>query len=104
MRKTRTLLADGRELIYYDRADYARDYPRDTRVLQDRAAVSQMRYDVVTGEWVVVADHRQTRTYQPAVAQCPLCPSRDGNVTEVPAAAYDVVVFENRFPALTTPM
>jgi UDPglucose--hexose-1-phosphate uridylyltransferase len=104
MHKTRTRLADGRELIYYDRVDYARDYPEDSRVLPDRLAVSQMRYDVVTGEWVVVADHRQSRTYRPEVAQCPLCPSREGNATEVPAPAYDVVVFENRFPALTAEM
>ena len=34
--------------------------------------------------------------------QCPLCPSTDGRATEIPAADYDVVVFENRFPSLAS--
>jgi UDPglucose--hexose-1-phosphate uridylyltransferase len=104
MHKTTSLLADGRELIYYDRITADRVAPRDTRELPERAAMSQIRFDVVTGEWVVVADHRQSRTFQPQAAQCPLCPSRAGNVTEVPASSYEVVVFENRFPALTAHM
>ncbi|MCC3773227.1 galactose-1-phosphate uridylyltransferase, partial [Streptomyces sp. UNOC14_S4] len=29
-----------------------------------------------------------------------LCPSRPGSPTEIPAADYDVAVFENRFPSL----
>jgi hypothetical protein len=51
---------------------------------------------------VIVASHRQGRTHLPRADQCPLCPSRDGRQTEIPAADYDVVVFENRFPSLTS--
>jgi UDPglucose--hexose-1-phosphate uridylyltransferase len=61
---------------------------------------SQARWDRLLGEWVVIAGHRQDRTFQPAGDQCPLCPSADGRRTEIPAPEYDVVVFENRFPAL----
>ncbi len=46
-----------------------------------------------------MATHRQDRTFQPADDQCPLCPSTAGSLTEIPAPEYDVVVFENRFPA-----
>src|SRR5262249_14287402 len=42
----------------------------------------------------------QDRTYLPPAELCPLCPSRDGHLTEIPASDYDVVVFENRFPSL----
>ncbi|MGI8806540.1 MAG: galactose-1-phosphate uridylyltransferase [Acidimicrobiales bacterium] len=61
----------------------------------------ERRYDPVTGEWRMFADHRQDRTFLPADAFCPLCPSRDGQPpTEIPLPEFDVVVFENRFPAL----
>ena len=51
-------------------------------------------------EWVAVAAHRQTRTHLPPADQCPICPTTPSNPSEIPAADYDVVVFENRFPSL----
>jgi len=63
--------------------------------------VTERRYDPVTGEWRMFAGHRQGRTFLPPDEFCPLCPTRDGRPpTEIPMAAFDVVVFENRFPAL----
>ena len=53
-------------------------------------------------EWVAIASHRQGRTHLPSADDCPLCPSRDGKHTEVPATDYDVVVFENRFPSFAS--
>lgn len=101
MKKTTTRLADGRELIYYDsRDDVVRDAV-DTRPLPATATSSEIRYDRLVGDWVVIASHRQDRTYHPPADQCPLCPSRGGRHTEIPAADYDVAVFENRFPSLT---
>ena len=50
-------------------------------------------------EWVAIASHRQGRTHLPPADECPLCPSRDGRHTEIPASDYDVVSFENRFPS-----
>ncbi|HEY6740313.1 MAG TPA: galactose-1-phosphate uridylyltransferase [Actinopolymorphaceae bacterium] len=105
VRKTVTPLADGRELIYYDEPDTVREVgPRDAvdeRDLGPRAPGSDLRYDPVLDEWVAIAAHRQTRPFLPPTDQCPLCPSRDGHLTEVPASDYDVVVFENRFPSFS---
>ena len=100
MRRTATRLADGRELIYYDESDAGpRDAP-DRRELPGRSTDSEVRYDPVMDEWVVVASHRQGRTYLPPLELCPLCPSHHGRLTEIPEPDYDVVVFENRFPSL----
>ena len=47
------------------------------------------------------ASSGQDRTFLPPADHCPLCPTRDGRPpTEVPMSAFDVVVFENRFPSL----
>ncbi len=100
MKKTTTKLADGRELIYYDADDAAVRDAADPRPLEPTTALSEIRRDPATGDWVTVAAHRQGRIYHPPADECPLCPSRDGRLSEVPAADYDVVVFENRFPAL----
>jgi UDPglucose--hexose-1-phosphate uridylyltransferase len=53
---------------------------------------------------VVIAAARQDRTFLPPADQCPLDPSAPGRLTEIPAASYDVVVFENRFPSLREPL
>ncbi len=101
VRRTRIELSDGRELIYFDeRDDAVRDQP-DRRELPAPPQASQLRYDPLADEWVAVAVHRQTRTFLPPADQCPLCPSRDGRLSEVPAPDYDVAVFENRFPSLS---
>jgi UDPglucose--hexose-1-phosphate uridylyltransferase len=64
--------------------------------------VSERRYDPTTDEWVAFATHRQTRTFLPSRAECPLCPTLPGRPpTEVDRTAYDVVVFDNRFPSLS---
>jgi len=100
VRKTAVTLADGRALLYFgDVPVRPADYP-DRRPLAATDVWSQARWDRLRGEWVVIASHRQDRTFQPSDDQCPLCPSRDGWSTEIPAPEYDVVVFENRFPTL----
>jgi UDPglucose--hexose-1-phosphate uridylyltransferase len=102
IRKTSVRLADGRELIYFgDIPERPADYP-DRRQLAAIHVQSQARWDRLLGEWVVIASHRQDRTFQPADDQCPLCPSTPGSRTEIPAPEYEVVVFENRFPTLRT--
>ncbi|MEY9945514.1 galactose-1-phosphate uridylyltransferase [Kitasatospora sp. GAS1066B] len=100
MRKTTTKLADGRELIYYDRDESALRDVRDRRPLEPTASLAEIRRDPVLGDWVTVAAHRQARTYHPPADECPLCPSQGDRLSEIPAADYDVVVFENRFPSL----
>ena len=102
IRKTSVTLADGRELMYFGAIpERPADYP-DRRQLAAVHVQSQARWDRLLGEWVVIASHRQDRTFQPADDQCPLCPSTAGSRTEIPAPEYEVVVFENRFPTLKT--
>ena len=64
--------------------------------------MSERRYDPTADEWVTFATHRQDRTYQPPAEHCPLCPTRDpASPTEIPRAAFEIAVFDNRFPSLS---
>jgi UDPglucose--hexose-1-phosphate uridylyltransferase len=116
-------LADGREIIYFDESPAsgrasAAD-PRDLagpvppalgepppalgeppRAVGELPRAGELRWDRLSREWVAFAEQRQDRTLLPSASDCPLCPSRPDHNTEIPAASYDVVAFENRFPAL----
>jgi UDPglucose--hexose-1-phosphate uridylyltransferase len=97
--RTTVTLADGRALTYFGTIpEQPADYP-DRRQLPAPDVQARARWDSLVSEWVVIASHRQERTFQPAEDQCPLCPSTAASLTEIPAPEYDVVVFENRFPA-----
>ncbi|CAG6399365.1 galactose-1-phosphate uridylyltransferase [Streptomyces cocklensis] len=103
MKKTTTRLADGRELIYYDAEDTADAVVRDAvdrRPLEPVATHSELRQDRLLGDTVAIASHRQGRTYHPPADECPLCPSTQDRLSEIPDTDYEVVVFENRFPSL----
>lgn len=100
MNRTGGHLADGREIFFYD------DVPRqrtinDPRDITRQGQPAQLRYDPLLDEWVAVAAARQHRTHLPSSDECPLCPSTAERTTEVPQTDYDVVVFENRFPAFS---
>ncbi|MFM6980941.1 MAG: galactose-1-phosphate uridylyltransferase [Micrococcales bacterium] len=99
-RKIKTLLSDGRELIYFDDADSKLGKTRkpDLREAQPRPAVAQMRLDSLTGDWISVASARQNRAFLPPSHLCPLCPSTDSNLSEVPDD-FDIAVFENKSPS-----
>ncbi|MEO7422818.1 MAG: galactose-1-phosphate uridylyltransferase [Ornithinibacter sp.] len=100
-RRTAARLADGREIFYYDDTpDAPARTVRDTRDLGRRASAGHIRFDALVGDWVAVAGHRMNRTFLPPRDECPLCPAgRGSSSSEVPDPAYDVVVFENRFPS-----
>ena len=100
--KATVALADGRALTYFGAIPKRpADFP-DRRQLPATRVESEARWDSLLSEWVVIASHRQDRTFQPAADACPLCPSSAGSLTEIPAPEYEVVVFENRFPTLAT--
>ncbi|WP_285778538.1 galactose-1-phosphate uridylyltransferase [Microtetraspora sp. NBRC 13810] len=101
MKRTTVRLADGRELIYFDRDENADRGAADRRDLPPRPPAAELRRDPLTGEWIAIAGHRQGRTLLPPADQCPLCPSAPGRPTEIPAAGYEVAVFENRFPSFS---
>jgi UDPglucose--hexose-1-phosphate uridylyltransferase len=66
--------------------------------------VSELRRDELRDEQVVYAIHRQDRTFLPSREHCPLCPTRDRQPeTEIPFGAFEIAVFENRFPAFEAP-
>ena len=54
IRRVPTLLADGRELIYFDDADTTLGAERraDSRTLDERPGTANMHQDPLTGEWV----------------------------------------------------
>lgn len=98
--KRSTLLADGRELIYFDDADTTLPPERaiDGRVLDPRPPAATMRQDPLTGEWISIAAARQNRVFLPPADRDPLAPQTPENPSEVPSV-YDVAVFENRSPS-----
>jgi UDPglucose--hexose-1-phosphate uridylyltransferase len=57
-----------------------------------------LRFDPLRQEWVAYATERNDRTFLPT-AFCPLCPTGVNGASEVPLDTFEVVVFENRFPA-----
>ncbi|HHW50196.1 MAG TPA: galactose-1-phosphate uridylyltransferase, partial [Pseudoclavibacter sp.] len=65
--KRATVMADGRELIYYDDPGTSLPEERlaDTRPLDPRPPVAEMRQDVLTGEWISIAAARQKRAFLP---------------------------------------
>jgi UDPglucose--hexose-1-phosphate uridylyltransferase len=64
------------------------------------AGAYQLRWNPLRQEWVLVAAARQGRTYLPERSACPLCPSKPRFSSEIPAARFEVAVFDNRFPAM----
>lgn len=100
--KHETLMADGRQLFYFDDADTTlgpdRELPTDDRDLGPRPDTATMRQDVLTGDWISIAATRQNRVFLPPADADPLAPQSKRNPSEIPAL-YDVAVFENRSPS-----
>ncbi|MFC5745146.1 galactose-1-phosphate uridylyltransferase [Actinomadura rugatobispora] len=99
MARTRSRLADGREIVYFDREPGRTPVP-DPRDLPAAEPLCETRRDPLTGDRVTVTAHRNTRTFLPPPDQCPLCPG--GPASEIPDAGYEVVSFENRFPSFSS--
>lgn len=95
-----SLLADGRELFYYDDPGTALSSERaiDSRAFGDRPATATMRRDALTGDWISVAAARQNRAFLPPAHLDPLSPQTPTNPSEIPSL-YDVAVFENKSPS-----
>jgi UDPglucose--hexose-1-phosphate uridylyltransferase len=100
IRKVTGTLFDGREIHYFDDAgsNHPAERKPDRRDAADRPELAQLRHDPLAGEWIAVAAHRHTRAFMPPSHQCPLCPSTEQNLSEIPDN-FDVVVFENKNPA-----
>ena len=95
-------MADGRTIRYYDLGEVTRT-AADQRPIEGQPGIGELRFDALVNEWVAVASHRQGRVFLPPKELCPLCPTRDDLLSEIPDLSYQVVVFDNRSPALTAP-
>ena len=93
-------LFDGRDLYYFD--DHGSSLPlsrkADQREKDSRPQTADLRFDALTGDYITVASHRQSRAFLPPANICPLCPTTSTNLSELPDN-FDVAVFENKGPA-----
>ncbi|SDC49747.1 galactose-1-phosphate uridylyltransferase [Streptomyces prasinopilosus] len=85
-----------------DRSAPARHEMTEPAGRVDLDSGSRLRWDALAGEWVVMAAHRLKRPFSGVTSVCPLCPGT-GAECEIPGGAYDVAVFDNRYPALGAP-
>src|SRR5947207_5697653 len=95
--RTEITQPDGRHVYLY--GDFA-PAPEGYQAPSMPTGVYQRRWNPLRREWVLVAASRQARTFLPERVDCPLCASRAGHSTEIPASRFDAAVFENRFPAM----
>ena len=90
---------DGRSLVLYSHAPID---VLDAPAPDDGAKLApnpHLRWHPLRGEWIAYAGYRPSRTFLTPKEYDPLAPTTDPRrPTEVPAGAYDVAVFENRFP------
>lgn len=96
------LMADGRTIRYYDTQGQSRN-ASDRREREEQPGIGELRLDPLVNEWVAMAAHRQGRIFLPPKELCPLCPTHDDLLSEIPEADYEVAVFDNRFPSLRPP-
>jgi len=95
--RTEIVQPDGRRVYLY--GDFA-PAPVGYQAPSMPTGVYQRRWNPLRREWVLVAASRQGRTFLPERVDCPLCPSRPGHATEIPASRFEAAVFENRFPSM----
>jgi UDPglucose--hexose-1-phosphate uridylyltransferase len=94
---------DGRELTLYSRQPIDAALQAPSPFPEPLNAAPHLRWHPLRGEWVTYAAYRQGRTFLPPPEYNPLAGTVDpANPTEVPAGAWDVAVFDNRFPSLGT--
>jgi len=104
--RTDRQMADGRTIRYYDTKGQRRD-AQDLRPAEAQPQIGELRYDVLVGEWVALAAHRQNRIFLPPKELCPLCPTSENPgelLTEIPESNFEVVVFDNRGPSFRPPL
>lgn len=102
VKRTELQMFDGRQIFYYDSTPVERT-AIDLRPVESRPLPGDMRQDVLTGEWIAIASHRQSRAFLPPKEFCPLCPTKTDFGTEIADSNFEVVVFENRSPSFSAP-
>jgi UDPglucose--hexose-1-phosphate uridylyltransferase len=101
MHRLELIKPDGRRLTLYSRTAIDANLRAPSPFAEPLNASPHLRWHPLRGEWVTYAAYRQGRTFLPPPEYNPLAPTvRDDNPTEVPAGAWDIAVFDNRFPSL----
>ena len=92
---------DGRALTLYARGPIAPVADAPSPFASRSRASAHLRWHPLRGEWVTYAAHRQDRTFLPPPQYNPLAATADpaGRPSCRPGA-WDVAVFDNRFPSL----
>jgi UDPglucose--hexose-1-phosphate uridylyltransferase len=92
---------DGREMTLYGRAPVTGVTSAPSPFAQPLEDQPHFFWHPLRDEWLAYAAFRQNRTFQPPPRYNPLAPTSDPAApTELPQGAFDIAVFENRFPAL----
>ncbi len=95
---------DGRRLTLYSQLPLEGTSEAPSPFNEPLGANPHLRWHPLRGEWVTYAAYRQNRTFLPPPEYNPLAPTTDpARPTEVPQGAWEVAVFDNRFPALGGP-
>lgn len=86
----------------YSRLPIAEEITAPSPSVEPVQANPHLRWHPLRGEWVIYASHRQGRTFMPPPEYNPLAPTTNAQFpTELPQGAYDIAVFDNRFPSMT---
>ena len=92
---------DGRSLTLYSRAPLEGIADAPSPFLDPLGRSPHLRRHPLRGEWITYAAYRQDRTFLPPPEYNPLAVTVDPAApTELPQGAWDVAVFDNRFPSL----
>ncbi|GAB6196104.1 galactose-1-phosphate uridylyltransferase [Lysobacter xanthus] len=93
---------DGRALTLYARAPMGEVADAPSPFAEPLNRSPHLRRHPLRGEWITYAAYRQDRTFLPPPEYNPLAVTVDPAApTELPVGAWDVAVFDNRFPSLS---
>src|SRR6476660_1569098 len=93
---------DGRELTLYSRKPITGVSAAPSPFSEPLTGKPHMRWHPLRNEWVTYAAYRQDRTFLPPPEYNPFAVTVDPAApTELPVGAWDVAVFDNRFPSLS---
>ena len=94
---------DGRFLTLYANHPLKARTSAPSAFAEPLNASPHLRWHPLRGEWVTYASYRQNRTFLPPPQYNPLAVTTDPEQpTELPDSDWDIAVFDNRFPSLTS--
>ena len=103
MHRLQLVKPDGRCMTLYARHPFNDDRTAPSPFAEPLQARPHLRWHPLRGEWVTYAAYRQDRTFLPPPQYNPLAVTTDPTQpTELPDGEWDIAVFDNRFPSLTS--